>query len=58
MTLSPPPSKFVHVSGQNIYRFHQTLKESLVLIPEILRTISLRDNLIKLKVSPLPKDSY
>lgn len=56
--MTQPPPKFVHVSGQNIYRFHQTLKESLVLIPEILRTISLRDNLIKLKVSPLPKDSY
>lgn len=56
--MTQPPPRFVHVSGQNIYRFHQTLKEGLVLIPEILRTISLRDNLIKLKVSPLPKDSY
>ena len=53
-----PQPKFVHVSEQNIYRFHQTLKQSLVLIPEILRTISLRDNLMKLKVSPFPKDFY
>ena len=46
------PPKFMHVSGQNMSKFHWTPRQDWILILEILRTISLRHRQRKLKDSP------
>lgn len=52
MTSDANLPKFMHVSGQNMSKFHWTPRQDWILILEILRTISLRHRQRKLKDSP------